>query len=175
MKNLEKKNNQKEAGFTLIEIILVMFMVSVVFVAIYSLFSKNIKEYRESNMEVVASNLAQEGVEIVRNARDNNWLAGGSMTDGLSSGSCIPSISSSGIPSCGSGSDTIKIVDDSGVNIYQNGGSGTETEFRRECGLNPFNDEEIEVTCTVEWDSFVNPDLDREVKATGYLTNWQEY
>lgn len=36
--------------------------------------------------QIVASNLAREGVEIVRSIRDSNWLAGGSFKDGLTYG-----------------------------------------------------------------------------------------
>ncbi|HPN96241.1 MAG TPA: hypothetical protein PLK35_00580 [Candidatus Moranbacteria bacterium] len=60
-------------GFSLLEAILSVFIVSVGLVAVMSLLTASIKETLGSRSQQVASLLAQEGVELVRNIRDNNW------------------------------------------------------------------------------------------------------
>ena len=66
-----KENKQR--GFSFIESILAVFMVSVGMIAVLSLISKNLKESIDSRDQITASLLAQEGIELVRNLRDNNW------------------------------------------------------------------------------------------------------
>jgi hypothetical protein len=156
-------------------------LVSVVFVSIYSLFAKTIKEDRESGLEVIAANLAQEGIEIIRNARDENLMRGVDMNSGLS-GNCYPYVSGGEANCDGTRVDEIGVDLLSGTRVYENCSNSScagmeETEFRRSCSISSSGDprEELEVICTVEWDSFVNPDLTREVVAESYLTNWMEY
>lgn len=63
-----------EKGFTMIEMIIVIFIVSVAIVGIYSAFSIIIVLNGDSMDRLQATYLSQEGVEIIRNIRDSNWL-----------------------------------------------------------------------------------------------------
>jgi len=70
-KTLSKE--KKYSGFSFIESVLAIFVVSVGMIAVLSLLSKNLKQSMDSRDQMVASLLAQEGIELVRNLRDNNW------------------------------------------------------------------------------------------------------
>jgi len=66
----EKKN----LGFTLIEIMVAISVFSVGILGVYALVPAAIFLGAENSDRFVASQLALEGLEIVRNIRDSNWL-----------------------------------------------------------------------------------------------------
>lgn len=68
---LSKKNYK---GFTLVEVMVVVSIAVVGLLGISSLSMQNIQVQNINNDELVASMLAQEGVELMRNIRDNNWI-----------------------------------------------------------------------------------------------------
>ncbi len=70
-KTLSKE--KKYSGFSFIESVLAIFVVSVGMIAVLNLLSKNLRESMDSRDQMVASLLVQEGIELVRNLRDNNW------------------------------------------------------------------------------------------------------
>lgn len=61
-------------GQSLLEMIIAITVISVALFSILSLFLSNMKAEEEARLRIVGSNLAQEGVEVVRNIRDSNWL-----------------------------------------------------------------------------------------------------
>lgn len=166
-----KFNNQKK-GFTLLETVLVMFIVAVSFTGIYVVMAKNSEHEKDNRYSLIAANLAQEGVEIIRNKRDENLLAEISLNSGLVTGSCRPYWNGSS-PVCDN-NRVIEIELDSN-NIYRNCSNAscpqTKPAFSRNCQINS-NSTQIVATCTVTWQS---PSLgvDKEVEIEAYLTNWQ--
>lgn len=81
-----KKNNRinsshsdRSKGFSIGEILLSLFILSFVLVLMTNLLVKSILHSTDSRDRIVASQLAQEGVELVRNVRDNNWANGDGM------------------------------------------------------------------------------------------------
>lgn len=61
-------------AFTLIEVIAATFVIAVGAVGLLSLLQQTIFSTSISSSRLVASYLAQEGIEIVRSVRDSNWL-----------------------------------------------------------------------------------------------------
>ena len=53
-KFLNQKKIQNESGFTLIEVVLVLFLVSMVFLTVYVLFVSTIKHDTKSHYEIIA-------------------------------------------------------------------------------------------------------------------------
>lgn len=154
------------AGFTLIEVMLVMVITAVAFTAIYGLYANTIKADVENRYEVVASNLAQEGVELIRNIRDKNVLNGSAINAApLGGATCNPTWGSS--PGCGA-STQVCLSDH-----YYNGAScgSSATPFDRTCSL-AYAPGVLTVTCTVSWESFVNG-VTRTATAKSVLTDWQ--
>ncbi len=70
-------HKQKESqlflkGFSILEVVLSLFVLSVGLVTVLSLTNSSISETVDSRDSLIASALVQEGVELVRNVRDNN-------------------------------------------------------------------------------------------------------
>jgi type II secretory pathway pseudopilin PulG len=86
-----KKHEQRESltGFTLIEVLAAMFIVVMGVVGIFGLVTRTVSSTSLVNSQLVASYLAQEGLEMVRNIRDANFrrvhkgVAQATWTDGL--------------------------------------------------------------------------------------------
>ncbi len=191
LKNHKYKTGQK--GFTLIEMVLVIMITGTVFLASYALFANTVKHDVESRYEIIAANLAQEGVEIIRNIRDENFLRsindaslGIEINDGLDN-TCYPYIRSNGKPICNNVTRNELIEKETlGTDtVYQNCDSDPcseqETDFKRSCAIGDIVIDptsglttQFAVTCTITWTSFFNPSIAREVAATSVLTNWQE-
>ena len=74
----------KKNGFTLIELILTVFVVSVGLIAAYLVVQLPLYYTSLSVSRLTAAYLAKEGIEIVRNIRDTNWLYGKDWENGLS-------------------------------------------------------------------------------------------
>jgi Tfp pilus assembly protein PilV len=74
--NFNNKNLKrgKGSGFTLIEIVLSIFIMSMALVSIFSAFSIIVISTSDTLNQLTATYLAQEGMEMVRNVRDTNWL-----------------------------------------------------------------------------------------------------
>ena len=68
----KKMNSSK--GFTIIELIISIFILSVALVGIFSAFSIVTILTSDSADRLTGTYLAQEGMEIVRNIRDTNWI-----------------------------------------------------------------------------------------------------
>ena len=80
-------------GFTIIEVLFAIFVLTVGAVGAFALTSQVISTSSAPSSQLVASYLAQEGIEVIRNIRDSNLLAihkGGAIlwTDQLLNVSC---------------------------------------------------------------------------------------
>lgn len=64
-----------QRGQTLIEVITALAVISVGLVGVLSLATSNVRNQGIGLSRLFANNLAREGVEIVRNIRDTNWLS----------------------------------------------------------------------------------------------------
>ena len=65
-----------EKGQGLLEAVIATAIIATGLSAILALTGNNITVSNISSQQVIAVNLAREGVEIIRNKRDSNWLAG---------------------------------------------------------------------------------------------------
>lgn len=68
------KKFREKKGFTLIEVITVLFVISLGMVGVLSLIVQNIKSQSLNKNTLIAYQLAQEGVELIRQVRDSNWI-----------------------------------------------------------------------------------------------------
>jgi len=84
--NGKKKLRKKQKGFSLLEAVLSVFLLAVGMVAAISLMAGGnreagttfgiISDTQDSRDQVIASMLAQEGIELFRSLRDNRWVQG---------------------------------------------------------------------------------------------------
>jgi type II secretory pathway pseudopilin PulG len=62
-------------GFTIIELIIAIFILSIAIIGVFSTFSVMVILTSSTADRLTAAYLAQEGAEIIKNIRDNNWLS----------------------------------------------------------------------------------------------------
>ncbi len=145
---LNKKKIKKNKGFTLIEVITAIFVITVGVGGAVTLINQTLGSIKTTSSKLVASYLAQEGIEIVKNIRDSNFLTGDDWADGLTGSSgctdgCEGDYTSQSLTS-GSGR---KLKVDSGFYGY----FGTEeTPFERKITITP-NVDALEVLIEVSW------------------------
>ncbi|EKE16521.1 MAG: hypothetical protein ACD_11C00004G0019 [uncultured bacterium] len=131
-------------GFSIGEVLLSMLILSFVMVLMTNLLVKSILHSTDSRDRIIASQLAQEGVELVRNVRDNNWADGDPTTESFECNDNFPntdntqcridinSIDVNGINDC----DNDPSANFYDLNIDSNNGfyshsNGEETKFQR--------------------------------------------
>lgn len=73
----------KQKGFTLLELTVAIFVIMVGIVGALSALQKATSTTFVSSSKLTAAYLAQEGIEIVRNLRDTNWIADLSWDNGI--------------------------------------------------------------------------------------------
>lgn len=130
----DKNRNNKKNGFTLMEVIIAIGIVSVGVVALVALLNFTIKNSSISVNRLIATNLAQARIEFIRNDRDqtNNWH--------------------SWFMSTGNSDETVKIWYDDTLGIYHpQAGIGTETIFSRRTIINAVSNTEKEITVEISW------------------------
>ncbi|MDO8668682.1 MAG: hypothetical protein Q7K65_00105 [Candidatus Buchananbacteria bacterium] len=66
--------NKNQNGQSLLELVVAIGVITVGLFSVWNLFISNFNGEQESGARVLAINLAREGVEIVKNIRDSNWL-----------------------------------------------------------------------------------------------------
>lgn len=76
-------------GQSLMETIVAIAILLTVATAILSLVTNNIIGQKESEFQIMANNLAREGIEVARNIRDSNSLGGRDWDAGLNTGEAI--------------------------------------------------------------------------------------
>jgi len=64
----------KETGFTLLEVVIAIFIITVAVISIITVIFKTYSYINIAKRRLTAAYLAQEGIEIIRNIRDTNWL-----------------------------------------------------------------------------------------------------
>ena len=83
IKNFKKILPHKFQGFTIIETLIAIAIISVGLGGVLGLVSYVISISRMSSTEIIAANLAQEGIEVIRNIRDSNWVGNKSWKKGI--------------------------------------------------------------------------------------------
>ncbi len=169
------KNFKSDDGFTIIELVISIFVLSIAISGIFSAFSIMLILTSDSANRLTAIYLAQEGMEIVRNIRDNNWL---NMDTCAADSGCTPNTYTwlDGL-NCVSGceadytltelhsfsGDYLKID----ANGFYNSTGGVQTKFERKIIItqipdvnNQPDDHIIKVIAQVSWDqkaTILNP------------------
>ena len=74
-----------EKGFTLLEMLFTIFILTVGIVGIYGAIVRSLSQSSDISERLKASYLAEEGIEIVRSIREANWLNAAPWDDGIDS------------------------------------------------------------------------------------------
>jgi len=144
-------SNYKKNGFTFLEIIIVFFVIIVGLLGVFSFVQYPISASRVSTQQFIATYLSQEGIEIVRNIRDANWLEKPpppSWIDGLVGGTWqigYDDTSLNGLVDDG------RLYFDSNGWYNHNDSSGGETKFKRKITIDDSDSNYLKVSVEVSW------------------------
>jgi len=165
----------RKRGFTLIEVLLAITVLTIAVGGIFNLMQRTLALAIANQNSMTAYYLAQEGLEIVRNVRDNNWLLRDNNPDvawdsGLEEGDHeadygqLTLLSPSGQNLC---------IDEGG--FYGYGNCPKDTVFKRTITISKEIVDEVtialHVTVEVAWQE---RGVARSAKATEYLYNWYQ-
>lgn len=122
---------KKKTAFTMIEMLCAIFLITIGAAGVFSLVSQTISFTNTSSSKLVALYLAQEGIEIVRNIRDSNWLEARTnpeilWDDGLPQGDWEADYRTTALTQSYIG--RYLNIDTNGLYSYS---SGTQTKFQR--------------------------------------------
>jgi len=159
-----KKKNTK--GFTLMEVIVAIFVITAGIVGVLSLVTQTISASIFSKDKLIAAYLAQEGIEIVRNIRDTNWLQGLGWNSGL--GASVYEAGYNYQSLFGFSGNPLKLETLTGYYGY---GSGNATKFTRKITISggPIVDS-LNVKVEVSWQE---KGKTYKVEAQENLYNWK--
>ncbi|PLX27382.1 hypothetical protein C0583_03650 [Candidatus Parcubacteria bacterium] len=161
MKKSLLKNNQ---GFTLIELLVSFIIITSSVLGIFSLIIQNIQVQKINKDQLIASQLAQEGLELVRNIRDYNWLHDDIYDTwyGITGGSSVEFSIIDYNDSAEAGVTPVTGISDPQTRLYKNANgfythdvTGTATQFSRVIKIE-YDDitspEQIMVESNVQWE-----------------------
>ena len=148
-----KRQNNNLPAFSLIEIMAVLLIVSLGIVGVANLAVQSIQAQTINRGSIVSYQLAQEGLEIVRQVRDTNWMEGQNWKTGMNSGTyCVDYKSPILRPVIGP--NDCKLYLDNNNWYYAPAlmaMSGVQTNFRRVIVINAATSSAT-VTAVVTWD-----------------------
>jgi len=137
-------------GFTIIEVIVAMFILTTGILGTFS-FISHYNEYSSlSVMRFTAAYLAQEGIEIVKNIRDGNYLEGNLIDDWNQGFDTVGNREAdyTSTTSLSAYSGNVLNVDNSGFYSYN---AGTASPFVRKIQIVSSNTTSTYISCQVTW------------------------
>ena len=147
-KNKQLKKNQ--AGFMMIEAAFSIFIVGTILITFMAVMASVYRTEFAKRDLIIASNLAQEGIEIVRNTRDNNWKQNKKAFDPpflSSSNHCVDYYGN--VVVCG---NKFRINTANGFYQYPVSAGDMVTKFSRTINISDGGESRV-VTSVVSWDS----------------------
>jgi len=157
------------------EVIIAIAVIVTALVASVALVSYSISSTKISRSRITAQGLAQEGLEIVRNLRDNNWLLlkrkASDWRDGLPEGNWR--VEYDKLQLLSDASSTL-MLDPSGFYFYQDQGTRTgsvATPFQRRIGIEYIANNQIKATSEITWQEYGR---NNSLKVETRLYNWLE-
>ncbi|MCF7795407.1 hypothetical protein K9M50_03545 [Patescibacteria group bacterium] len=151
-----------KAGFSLMEVMSVLFIVMVGMVGVMSLVLQNIQVKEINTNRIIAHQLAQEGIELIRKQRDTNWIV--CANAGSSDPSCWLSNIEAGFNYIVDFNDEYPVkvtsIEDANLfkitsgefeNMYVHDLTSQETPFYRMIEIEPMPGNSIYITVNIEW------------------------
>lgn len=154
-------------AFTLIEVVVAVFIVTVGVLGSFSVIQQVITYTSNSSNRLIAAYLTQEGIEIARNIRDSNWLKDESWQTGLAG--CEAQ------NGCEADYNSLNLSVYTGRYLKINSGfynydSGTDTKYKRKITITPDGADILKVLVSVEWQE---RGIVKRFSAQGNLYNWR--
>ena len=166
-----KKRTQ--SGFTLIETLFAVLIFSAALVSLMTIAGRGISATRTAREQVTAYYLAQEGLEVVRNIRDTNFVIDGLWDTGLSE--CVNDVCQV-VYGDHTEPPTIDVCD-TGCIVYSENGDFVDSDtntidsgFRRSITLEQTQSGEYLVKSRVSWNA---RNIPRSVELSTVLKKWR--
>lgn len=167
-----KKNNYQKSAFTLIEIIVVLFIVSMALLGILSLISQSIRAQNYNKKSIVANQLSQEGVELIRRIRDNNFINSNPFNSNLveitgEENTYIIDYDDNFVTELISADDSVLQINDDGFFVHDN--IYSDSGFSRDIEIELVNDHVLRVVSSVYFKSY---SVDKKYQVEALLYDW---
>lgn len=147
-------------GFTLVETLVAVAILVVAVTGALGAAATGISSGTFSKDQTIAFYLAQEGVEQIRNMRDDNGLAGNAWLAGIANlgdpcafGTvCTVDAFHNDLTPCPDGAGSCPLLQEDPVNgFYGYNSNWTNTIYDREITLTSLNDHEVAISVVVKW------------------------
>ncbi len=179
---------KKQKGFTLVEMLVAISILSLSILATFTAISANLKNAKYSEDKIVASFLASEAIEYVKNVRDENairnilgistgnpinWLRdiSASISDPCYNRSCVIDTISNTITACSSDHNSCPFLRQHYTKIYGYDSGWTLTKYKRSVTVTSISSTEANVTVTMTWTA---PDGSaKNFTLSEIIRNWQ--
>ncbi|MBU0750480.1 prepilin-type N-terminal cleavage/methylation domain-containing protein [Patescibacteria group bacterium] len=154
-------------GFTLVETLVAISVLTISLVGPFYAIQIATRTAFLTRDQMIASSLAQEGVEYIRSLRDDNYLAGRTWLYGLDT--CLPgpcTVDPTQVPADISSSITPLYL--SSTNIYNQQNAGVKSLFTRSVTISQLNAREAKIVVTVTWERHGT----QTVQVTDIIQDW---
>jgi len=166
MKKIHQKTKKiYQRGFTLVESMIAVGLIVTGVMGILTLISRSLGFSGLAYNRLVAANLAQEGVEVVRNMRDTNWLNQQTWDNGLSDGTYQVTYASQTLQ--GYADQPLLLDENTGLFNYE---TGKEMLYKRKIELTHMSRNELRVRVTISWIGRGGGKFDTVIE--DHLFNW---
>jgi len=132
-------------GFSLIEILIAILVMTIGIVGIYAIVPRSVHWGEVNVNKFIASKLAQEGLELVRNIRDTNWIKGEPWNNNLAAGDNYEIDYNDTELSL---ENRFLKINDDGFYQYEN---GKETKFKRKISIEECDSGCLKIISKVSW------------------------
>ncbi|MBI2063345.1 MAG: type II secretion system protein [Candidatus Yanofskybacteria bacterium] len=157
-----------QSGFTLVEILIAVFIFGLAFTAITFILTTNSRSATSIKNNFIASGLAQEGIEVVRNIRDRDWFLGNSFGTSIPDGTYRVQWDSQALLTLDS-NPNLKSDPATGLFSYDSGG---DTLFKRTIDVvTEVTGVEKSIVVDVTWTE--RGSAPKSVSAEDHLFNWK--
>jgi len=149
---LKIKIKKKYKGFSLVESIIGVAIAGAVFVAFLNILPKMIQAETFARDNIVATGLAQEGIEMARNMRDNALKGNNCNFVFSDTGGCLLFAPIGGTSSASFSAEILNTTNNGDFNVPKF--NGVNSKFSRSLSVNidtAIPPQWAEVTCTVTW------------------------
>jgi len=143
---------KKQAGFSILEVVVAFSVITMGMIGVSSLITQNIQVQYVNKDNLIAFQLAQEGLELARNKRDKNWLEGKDWLSDITPGKYIMDYTGYIKSVSGIEEAVLQQRDDVGKEgYYWYGENDLNTIFSRLITISQASPESFNVSCLVQW------------------------
>jgi len=153
---------EKEKGFTLLEMLISIMVITIGVLGIYSAVLKYTKATQVARENLTAAYLGQEGIEIIKNIRDSNWVSDATWNTGLTACGSGCEIDyekkggngvTDGLTAWSSPGNFLYIDATTGLYKYEHTSSDIKTPWTRKITIDAGTADILKITVLIAWSS----------------------